>query len=193
MKDFYEILGVSRDASQDEIKKAYRKLAFQYHPDKNPGDKVAEEKFKEVSEAYDVLGDEAKRKNYDMGGYEAGSGNSYQQYYRRYDYSGSSGNGPFTDEDTFWEWFNQARGQQEEYQRQYQNNRQNYNDSNDFTRSEVKRRMISKIVQAAVGVMIFPYARFLFMPIGFFVDTYVIISGILGAVRYGRILRQLKD
>jgi molecular chaperone DnaJ len=65
--DYYKILGVGRDASDEEIKKAYRKLARQYHPDRNSGDKQAEERFKEVSQAYDVLSDSAKRKQYDRG------------------------------------------------------------------------------------------------------------------------------
>ncbi len=64
-KDYYKVLGVEKKASQDEIKKAYRKLAVKFHPDKNPGDKKAEEKFKEINEANDVLGDAAKRKKYD--------------------------------------------------------------------------------------------------------------------------------
>ena len=64
--DYYQTLGVSKTASADEIKKAYRKLAVKYHPDKNPGDKSAEEKFKQVSEAYDVLSDPKKRKQYDQ-------------------------------------------------------------------------------------------------------------------------------
>src|SRR5690349_11750826 len=67
MKDFYNILGVARDASQDAIKKAYRKLAHKFHPDKNPGDKQAEEKFKEVNQAYEVLGDAERRKKFDRG------------------------------------------------------------------------------------------------------------------------------
>ncbi|MBQ7532689.1 MAG: J domain-containing protein [Bacteroidales bacterium] len=64
-KDYYKVLGVERSATQDQIKKAYRKLAVKYHPDKNPGDKAAEEKFKEISEAYQVLGNEESRKKYD--------------------------------------------------------------------------------------------------------------------------------
>ena len=64
-KDYYKVLGVDKKASQEDIKKAYRKLAVKYHPDKNPGDKKAEDKFKEINEANDVLGDAAKRKKYD--------------------------------------------------------------------------------------------------------------------------------
>ena len=70
-KDYYELLGVGRTASEDEIKKAYRKLALQHHPDRNPGDKHAEEKFKEVSEAYSVLSDAQKRPQYDQFGHAA--------------------------------------------------------------------------------------------------------------------------
>ena len=77
-RDYYEILGVSKSASDDEIKKAYRKLAVKYHPDKNPGDKEAEEKFKEVSEAHDVLSDKQKRARYDQFGHAGvgGAGSS---------------------------------------------------------------------------------------------------------------------
>jgi len=67
-KDYYAILGVSKSAQEDEIKKTFRKLALKYHPDRNPGDKAAEEKFKEISEAYEVLSDPEKRKKYDQFG-----------------------------------------------------------------------------------------------------------------------------
>lgn len=81
-KDYYQVLGVSRDAGDDEIKKAYRKLALQYHPDRNQGDKAAEEKFKEAAEAYEVLSDKDKRARYDRYGHagvdpNAGAGRGY--------------------------------------------------------------------------------------------------------------------
>jgi molecular chaperone DnaJ len=75
-KDYYEILGVARNASADEIKKAYRKKAIEFHPDKNPGNKEAEEKFKEAAEAYDVLSDQQKRQRYDQFGHAAMGGAS---------------------------------------------------------------------------------------------------------------------
>ncbi|MDA8426905.1 MAG: molecular chaperone DnaJ [Treponema sp.] len=68
-RDYYEVLGVAKDASKDDIKKAYRKLAIQNHPDKNPGDHQAEERFKEATEAYEVLGDDQRRKTYDQFGF----------------------------------------------------------------------------------------------------------------------------
>jgi molecular chaperone DnaJ len=73
-RDYYEVLGVARGASEDEIKKAYRKLALQHHPDRNPGDKSAEQKFKEATEAYEVLRDPQKRARYDQFGHEAATG-----------------------------------------------------------------------------------------------------------------------
>ena len=74
-RDYYEVLGLNKSASPDEIKKTYRKIALKFHPDKNPGDQVAESKFKEASNAYEVLSDPEKRKIYDMHGH-AGINNS---------------------------------------------------------------------------------------------------------------------
>ncbi len=96
-KDYYQILGVSKQANEKEIKRAYRKLAQKYHPDKNPGNKTAEEKFKTINEAYEVLGNPANRAKYDQLG----------QNYHRYQQMG--GNPADFD---FSQWFSQGGGQQ---------------------------------------------------------------------------------
>ncbi len=104
-RDYYEILGVKKEATQDQIKKAYRKLAKTYHPDANPGNKKAEEKFKEINEAYEVLGNDEKRKKYDQLGSEFNFANGYDfdpsQYgfnkgNTRYEYR-TTGSGGFSD------------------------------------------------------------------------------------------------
>ena len=92
-RDYYEVLGVSKNATEDEIKKAYRKLAIKYHPERNPGDKEAEEKFKEAAEAYDVLHDPEKRQRYDQFGFEGLEGGS--------GFGGFGGSGGFSMDDIF--------------------------------------------------------------------------------------------
>lgn len=101
-KDFYSLLGVNRTVSAEELKKAYRKLAMQYHPDKNPGDKKAEEKFKEISEAYDTLSDPKKREMYDRFGHagpQQGPG-GFGQGRGQGGFSGGFTGGPFGDMDS---------------------------------------------------------------------------------------------
>ena len=97
-RDYYEVLGIGRNADAKEIKKAYRKLAKKYHPDMNPGDKQAEQKFKEITEAYNVLSDTEKKKLYDQYGFAAfeeggnpygnggqgTAGNGFWRYLRKY-------------------------------------------------------------------------------------------------------------
>lgn len=106
MKDYYRILGVSRDATDEEIKKAFRRLALKYHPDRNPDDKEAEEKFKEINEAYACLSDPQKRANYDRFGTPEGMGAT-----------ADAGFGPFTStfsdifEDIFGDFFGTFTGQ----------------------------------------------------------------------------------
>ena len=90
-RDYYEVLGIEKSASIDEIKRAYRKLAVKYHPDRNPGNKEAEEKFKEATEAYEVLSDDKKRPIYDQYGFAGldgmGAGGGAQYSHAFHDFS----------------------------------------------------------------------------------------------------------
>ena len=88
-RDYYEVLGVIKSASPEEIKKAYRKLALKYHPDKNKGDKISENKFKEASEAYHVLSDKGRKANYDQFGHAAFEGAGGRAGFSNFDFSGA--------------------------------------------------------------------------------------------------------
>lgn len=109
MEDLYSILGVNKTASQDEIKKSYRNMAFKYHPDRNAGNKEAEEKFKKINEAYSVLGDESKRRQYDM------YGNSGTNSYSQQDYQNQRTYTYYSNDDFFNDFFNNY--QKNSYQR----------------------------------------------------------------------------
>ena len=188
MSNYYDILGVSKTATADEIKKAYRTLAFKYHPDRNPGNSEAEEKFKQISAAYDVLGDEAKRRQYDMGytsdSYSSSSTAGNQQYQRQYQYTYSN---PFG-EDNFWEWFNNAqfrsRNQQTQNTDQYYNQ---YNYSNSSSNEpETKRDYFSmlflKAIQTFVGFTFFRFS-WIIIPFGPIICIGVIVNGISGIIK----------
>ena len=139
-RDYYDVLGVTKSASKEEIKKAYRKLALKYHPDKNKGDKGAEEKFKEGSEAYHVLSDDKRKANYDQFGHAAfQGGGAGQSGFGNFDFSSS-----FSDifEDVFSDFGFGSSGQSRRGRRNYRGNDLRYDisiDLNDaFTGKEEK-------------------------------------------------------
>ena len=128
-RDYYEVLGIAKDASADDIKKAYRKCALKYHPDRNPGDAAAEEKFKEANEAYEVLSDEDKRQRYDRFGfagvdpnYGAGAGGGYGAGFGE-GFGGFGGFGDFGDifSDLFGGGGGRSRGAQQNAPRRGEN------------------------------------------------------------------------
>lgn len=188
MSNYYETLGVAKTATADEIKKAYRTLAFKYHPDRNPGNAEAEEKFKQISAAYDVLGDEAKRRQYDMGystdSYSSSHTAGNQQYQRQYQYTYSN---PFGD-DNFWEWFNSAQFRSRNQQTQNTNNYYNqYDYSNRASNEpETKRDYFSQLFLKALQTFVgFTFFRFswIIIPFGPIICIGVIVNGISGVIK----------
>ena len=197
MTDYYADLGVSKNATADEIKKAYRKLAFKYHPDQNPGDKVAEEKFKKITAAYDVLGDEAKRRQYDNGGF-----NPFEQAYSNQTnqtYQNAYGQGQ-----DFWSWFTNSynnnrqwenqetesweqqyasQKQQEEQQRQYTRHYYRYS----YTKGGLVGMLLRNALKLLGGVVVFN-VFFWFIPLGPVAGIVLIASGLKGIIRSLRLL-----
>ena len=112
-RDYYEVLGVIKSTSPEDIKKAYRKSALKYHPDKNKGDKASEDKFKEASEAYHVLSDKKRRKNYDQFGHAAFEGGPGRGGFENFDFSQFSTSFSDIFED-FFEGFGESRGRRQE-------------------------------------------------------------------------------
>lgn len=184
-RDYYEVLGLQKGASEDEIKKAFRKMAMKYHPDRNPGDKAAEEKFKSITAAYDVLGDETKRRQYDDYGF--GASNTYGQGYananpygQQYGWnSGTWGQETQDDfEDAFDQWFR--------YTRQNSQNSQNGNfrTYTYTTKSEPQTRM-ALLFQFLLNILIALLGFYsLFIPFfGLFMGLPALIMGVRGAIK----------
>ena len=188
MNDYYSVLGISKNATQEEIKKAYRNLAFKYHPDRNPDNKEEEERFKKISEAYDVLGDEKKRAEYDRFG-SAGSSynsensyyqNNYQNYYQQQSYSN-----PFGSEDSFWQWFNssasQNSGRNTNYYYEYKNPEQNYSKKSLWT------EFFMKVGQIIIGLFFFRFS-WIIIPFGPLLCLGLLATGFTGAIRALRLI-----
>lgn len=184
-EDLYATLGVSRGASAEEIKKAYRSLAFKYHPDRNPGDSAAEEKFKAVNSAYSVLGDEFKRKQYDM--YGSASDNAYE-YARSYQSQTQSAYGQqqYTDEDIFWQFFNgnsgQTYGNQNNQNRRYYYNWSNENRAPKKTRGDWFSMLLGKAVQVIASLFLSSFLVW-FFPIGPIISLGLLIDGVTGVFK----------
>ena len=200
MEDLYQTLGVSKTATADEIKKAYRTLAFKYHPDRNPGDTAAEEKFKQITAAYDVLGDETKRRQYDS--YEATQdysntrytdpfeawrrAGSWQQQRSSQQQYGAGGHDPFAD------WFGgteSAATGDGDYQQRYDSSSygRQYDNWSWYTRQRQPRKsrsqnfvlLIQKFLVFVLGVF---FLRFwwLFFPIVPILCFSAIVNGAVG-------------
>lgn len=202
MEDLYEILGITKTASQSEIKSAYRKLAVKYHPDKNPGDKTAEEKFKKITAAYEVLSDETKRRQYDTYGttnnraentssnpYGSWQQGNWQQQWNRGGWYGGNYNGKNSGwyygyqaetqddySDAFNQWFNQNR---QSYNRDYSYSRQ----SNDpKTRSESLIYILEKTAILLIGLWSLRISIFI-LPIGPILSLAAVYHGFKGITR----------
>ncbi|MFI3258156.1 MAG: DnaJ domain-containing protein [Spirochaetales bacterium] len=174
MKDLYEALGVSKTATTDEIKKAYRDAAFKYHPDRNPNNKQAEDKFKQISAAYAVLGDEKKRSDYDR----YGSADTYAQAQRPH-----NAQDPFGDD--FWGWYSQTTQQNTQYnqRRQYSYYSTNTQRSRQpKTKSQAFADLIRYGITVCAGLFFFRYSWIL-IPIGPILCIAAIINGASGAIR----------
>lgn len=184
MENYYDILGVQKTASTEEIKKAYRNLAFKYHPDRNPGDAAAEEKFKKITEAYDVLGDDSKRRMYDMGGFTAN-----QSYNNSSSYNGNAYRSSYNTENPFGDWFTANEsynsGEQEQNQQRYyyySSNKKPRRPSRKTVWKDIGRNALKIVLAGVVGYygpyIIGPFIGFFLRPVCFFTA----ISGIIGLI-----------
>ena len=192
MEDLYEILGVPKTATQSEIKSAYRKLAVKYHPDKNPGDKACEEKFKKITAAYDVLGDETKRRQYDSygstsdytsssssnpyGAYGWGNQGTWQgQWQRNGTWRASTAETQDDFNDAFNQWFNYARQQQRQ-------NTYYYTTGEPETKGESLIYILQRLVILLIGLWSFKIS-WIFLPFGPIISLVAVVHGFTGITR----------
>ena len=189
MDDLYRELGVDKNASSDEIKKAYRNLAFKYHPDRNEGNKEAEDKFKRINEAYSVLGDESKRRQYDLYGSSSSQGYSssgsqgnssgYGQSYGTY---GSYSSYDWTSSDSpFWEFFRQAGGTQDSTEKKNTYTWTTKNTSTKYTRRQGVTMLLNGLLQAIAGFAFFDLLIW-FLPVNI-ICLCIGVKGIVNAFR----------
>ena len=193
MEDLYEVLGITKTATQSEIKSAYRKLAVKYHPDKNPGDKAAEEKFKKITAAYDVLSDETKRRQYDSYGSTSsyGSGSSSNPYgsygwNQHGTWQGQWQRGGWNAEtqddfnDAFNQWFNYANSQRQNEQNTY------YYDFKRASEPQTKSENIVYILQKLAILLIGAWSlkfSWILLPFGPILSFAAIVHGFTGITR----------
>jgi molecular chaperone DnaJ len=182
VEDLYSAIGVSKTASAEEIKKAYREAAFKYHPDRNPGDKSAEEKFKTINAAYTILGDETKRREYDRWG----STDSYTAYT-----NASRGNTASPDEqsdDPFRDWFENMQRQNGTEQRKYTQygpfgwSTDRPDEERKPAKEETLASLVKSILALCAGIFFFRFSWFI-LPIGPIISIGAMINGLNGIIR----------
>ena len=172
MSDYYEILGVSRDATHEEIKKAFREQAFKYHPDRNPGNPAAEEKFKRINEAYSVLGDPERKSGYDLGGY------TDQEYRGR----AASGENPFNQ--YTWTYYGPFGGSGE-----WERKRPSYEN---YNRREAFEMLLKSLFTFVCGILLFRFSV-MFGIFGIIVCVTAIGKGFMNSLRAIRLLLNLRE
>src|SRR5574344_269083 len=190
MDDLYQVLGVSKTATAEEIKKAYRELAFKYHPDRNPGNKDAEEKFKSISAAYAVLGDETKRRQYDEYGSTGSYGSQGSEYGQSaYNPYGNQGSGQQQWQDPFWGWSNGSANQDSSGNGGYQNyGGHTYywtnikREQTPLSRGQSFIMFLENLVILCAGLFFFKFSWFI-IPIGPILCIVAIINGAFGVIR----------
>ena len=175
MEDLYKILGVEKTATADQIKKAYRELAMKYHPDRNPGDAVAEEMFKKISSAYSVLGDETKRKQYDMYGSTDSTNTTYSGNYQ----GNWQGYGGYYQGNPFEEWFKNSQNYNRNSQYEYDNSNKKYEEP---TKLKALGKLVSSVVSIIIGFFFLRFS-FILLPIGPILCIMAIANGFSGALR----------